>query len=71
MHNELQFLIKTKSSIFDWKVYTTNSEREPSVARLGLIETDSILIKEKLKRLSKRLTGCLKEVREPKCSRLE
>ncbi len=51
--NELQFLIKTKSSIFNRKVYTTYSKREQSVAWLGLIETDSILIKEKRKHLSK------------------
>ncbi len=51
--NELQFLIKTKSSIFNRKVYTTDSKREPSVAWLGLIETDCILIKEKRKHLSK------------------
>ncbi len=45
--NELQFLIKTKSNISNWKVYTTDSKREPSVAWLGLIETGSILIREK------------------------
>jgi hypothetical protein len=51
--NELQFLIKTEDSIFNRKVYTTDEKREPSMAWLGLIETDSILIKEKCKHLSK------------------
>ncbi len=51
--NKLQFLIKTKSSIFNRKVCTTDSKREPSVSWLELIETDSILIKEKCKHLSK------------------
>jgi hypothetical protein len=51
--NELQFLIKTKSSIFNQKEYTTDRKREPSMAWLGLIETDSILIKEKHEHLSK------------------
>jgi len=53
IHNEFQFLIKNKSSIFDWKVYTTDSKREPSMAWFWKIETDSILIKEKRKHLSK------------------
>ncbi len=45
--------IKTKSSTLNQKVYTTDEKREPSVAWLGLIETHSILIKEKHKHLSK------------------
>ncbi len=45
--------MKTKSSIFNWKVYTTDSKRDPSVAWLGKNETDSILIKEKRKNLPK------------------
>ncbi len=51
--NELQFLIKTESRIFNRKVYTTDNKREPSMAWLGLIDTYSILIKEKCKYLSK------------------
>ncbi len=51
--HELQFLIKTKSSIFNWKVYTTDERIGPSVAWLEKSETDSILIKEKRKHLSK------------------
>ncbi len=51
--HELQFLIKTKSSIFNWKVYTTDEKIGPSVAWLEEIETGSILIKEKCKHLSK------------------
>ncbi len=51
--NELQFLTKTKSSIFNRKVHITDEKREISVAWLGLIETPSILIKEKRKHLSK------------------
>jgi len=47
--HELQFLIKTKSSIFNWKIYTTDERIGPSVAWLGKIETGSILIKEKRK----------------------
>jgi hypothetical protein len=53
--HELQFLIKTKDSIFNWKVYTTDEKRVPSMAWLGLVETDSILIKEKHKNLSKNI----------------
>jgi hypothetical protein len=33
--NELPFLIKTKDSIFNQKVYTTDEKREPSMAWLG------------------------------------
>jgi hypothetical protein len=51
--NQSQFLIKTKGSIFNRKVYTKDEKREPSMAWHGLIETDSILIKEKCKHLSK------------------
>ena len=51
--NELLFLIETKDSIFNQKVYKTDEKREPSMAWLGQIETDSILIKEKCKHLSK------------------
>jgi hypothetical protein len=51
--HELQFLIKTKDGIFNRKVYTTDEKRAPSMAWLGLIKTDSILIKEKHKHLSK------------------
>ncbi len=46
-------LNKTKDSFFNWKVYTTDEKRVPSMAWLGLIETDSISIKEKHKHLSK------------------
>jgi hypothetical protein len=46
--HKLQFLIKTKSSIFNWKVYTTDER-----IGLGKIETGSILIKKKRKHLSK------------------
>ncbi len=49
IHNKLRFLIKTKDSIFNQKIYTTDEKREPSMAWLGQIETDSILIKEKHK----------------------
>jgi hypothetical protein len=35
--HELQFLIKTKDSIFTRKVYTTDERRVPSVAWLGLL----------------------------------
>jgi hypothetical protein len=48
--HELQFLIKTKSSIFNWKVYTTDERKGPSMAWLEKIETGSILIKEKHKK---------------------
>ncbi len=51
--NELRFSIKTKDSIFNQKVYTTDEKRVPSMAWLGLIETDYIFIKEKCKQLSK------------------
>ncbi len=51
--NELQFFIKTKDSIFNRNVYTTDEKKIPSVAWLGLIETDSILIREKRKHLYK------------------
>ena len=51
--HKLQFLIKTKDSIFNRKVYTTDEGIGPSVAWLVKIETDSILIKEKHKHLSK------------------
>ncbi len=44
--HKLQFLIKTKDSIFNRKIYTTDERRKPSVA-------DSILIKEKRQHLSK------------------
>ena len=51
--HQLQFLIKTKDSIFNQKLYTTDERIGPSMAWLGKIETDSILIKEKRKHLSK------------------
>ncbi len=51
--HKLQFLIKTKSSIFNWKVYTTDERIGPSVAWLEKIETGSILIKKKRNPLSK------------------
>ncbi len=38
--NKLQFLIETKSSIFNRKVYTTDRKREPNMAWLGLIDKD-------------------------------
>ncbi len=53
--HELQFLIKTKSSIFNWKVYTTDERIGPSVTWLEKSETGSILIKEKRQHLSKTL----------------
>ncbi len=59
--SELQFLIKTKDSIFNRKVYTTDERRVPSMAWLGLIETDSILIKEKRKHFSRMLDRVSKE----------
>ncbi len=34
--NELQFLIKTKRSIFNWKVYTTDSKRDPNCQNIQL-----------------------------------
>ncbi len=51
--NEYWFLIKTKDSIFNRKAYTTDEKKVPSIAWLGLSETDSILIREKHKHLSK------------------
>ncbi len=45
--------MKTKDSIFNRKVYTTDEKKIPSVAWLALIETGSILIREKRKHLSK------------------
>jgi hypothetical protein len=41
------------------------------VAWLGLIETDSILIREKRKHLSKQQTGCLEMILECKHLRIE
>jgi len=35
--HELQLLIKTKDSIFNRKVYTTDERRVPSMAWLGLL----------------------------------
>jgi hypothetical protein len=35
--HELQFLIKTKDSIFNRKVYTTDEKKVPSMAWLGLL----------------------------------
>ena len=43
----------TKDSIFNRKVYTTEKENKLCAAWLGLMETGSILIKEKHKHLSK------------------
>ena len=43
--------MKTKDSILIEKMRTTDEKRRPSVAWLGLIETDSILIREKRKHL--------------------
>ncbi len=51
--HELQFLIKTKSSIFNLKLYSTDEMIGPSMAWLEKFETGSILIKEKRKHLSK------------------
>ncbi len=69
--NKLRFLIKTKDSIFHQKVYTTDEKRAPSMAWVGLNETDSILIKEKCNHLSKCRTGSLENVLECKRSRFE
>ena len=49
--HELQFLIKTKDSIFNRKIYTTDERRRPGLAWVS--ETNSILIKEKHQWLSK------------------
>ncbi len=32
IHNELRFFIKIKDSIFNQKIYTTDENREPSMA---------------------------------------
>jgi hypothetical protein len=50
--HELQFLIKTKDSIFNRKIYTTDERRKPSIAWLGFLR-QTILIKEKHQHLSK------------------
>ncbi len=50
--HQLQFLTKTKESIFNRKIYTTDERRIPSVAWLGFLR-QTILIKEKCKHLSK------------------
>ncbi len=47
------FLIKTKESIFNRKVYTTDWEEGTKRGLAWKIETDSILIKEKRKHLTK------------------
>ncbi len=60
-----------KDSIFNQKVYTTDEKREPSMAWLGLFETDSILIKEKRKHLSKASDRVSRNVLECKCSKFE
>jgi hypothetical protein len=65
--NELQFLIKTKDSIFNQKVYTTDKKRVRSMAWRGLIETDSILIKEKRKHLLDRVSRNVLERKRSKC----
>jgi hypothetical protein len=49
-HTNYNFFIKTRDSIFNRKLYTTDERRRPSVAWLGFL-TDSILIKEKHKHL--------------------
>ncbi len=46
-------------------------EREPSMAWLGKIETDSILIKEKRKHLSKMSYRVYRNVLEPKHLKFE
>ncbi len=73
IHNELRFLIKTKDSIINQKIYTTDEkrEREPSVAWLGKIETDSILIKEMHKHLSKTSDRVSRNVLERKRLKFE
>ncbi len=50
--HELQFLIKTKDSLFNRKIYTTDERRKPSVAWPGILR-ETILIKEKRQHLSK------------------
>ncbi len=69
--NSLRFLIKTKDSIFNRKVYTTDEKKVPSMAWPGLIETDSILIKKKHKHLSKMSDRVFGNVLEYKRSRFE
>ena len=63
--------MKTKGSIFNQKVYTTDEKIVPSQAWLGLIETDSILIKEKGKHLSKMSDRVSRNALERKRSKFE
>ncbi len=51
--HELQFFIKTKDSIFNRNIYTTDERRKPSMAWLAFLRQTLILIKEKHKHLSK------------------
>ncbi len=68
--HKLQFLIKTKDSIFNRKVYTTDEDK--CQAQLGLgFETDYILIKDKRKHLSKTSDRVPKKVLECKHSRFD
>jgi hypothetical protein len=69
--NEYYLLIKTKDSIFNRKVYTIHEKKAPSVAWLGLSETDSILIREKCIHLSKTSDRVSKMFLECKRSRFE
>jgi hypothetical protein len=63
--------MKTKDSIFNQKVYTTDEKIVPSLAWLGLIETDTILIKEKRKHLYKTSERVSRNVLEHKRSKFE
>jgi hypothetical protein len=70
--HELQFIIKTKDSIFNQTVYTTDEKRVPSMAWLGLVETDSILIKKRsVNTYLKHWSGCLEMFFERKHLRFE
>ena len=53
------------------KVYTTDEKKRPSVAWLWLMETGSILIREKHRHLSKTLDRVSQNVLERMRSRVE
>ncbi len=60
--NEYKFLIKTKESIFNRKVYATDGEEGTKCGLAWKLETVSILIKKKHKHLSKMLDRVSKKV---------
>jgi hypothetical protein len=69
--HELQFLIKTKESIFNRRLYTTDERRKPRVAWLGFLRQMLSKLKRSLNAYLKHRTVCLEMFLECKHLRFE